>query len=117
VLAQDTLKLSDAIQIGLENNLNIKISEGQKEIANNNNTGKCWLFTHFRPQCRPAIYGIENTSQQFISGDTQNRDGAKSNNFSAGALINWTVFDGTTMFYTKERLEELEKQGLPSMNR
>jgi hypothetical protein len=27
-----------AIQIGLENNLNIKISEGQKEIANNNNT-------------------------------------------------------------------------------
>jgi outer membrane protein len=112
VLAQDTLKLSDAIQIGLENNLNIKISEGQKEIANNNNTLGNAGFLPTLDLNAAQRYTIENTSQQFISGDEQNRDGAKSNNFSAGALINWTVFDGTTMFYTKERLNELEKQGI-----
>jgi len=55
---------------------------------------------------------MENTSQTFISGDEQNRDGAKSNNFSAGAILNWTLFDGTTMFYTKNRLEKLENQGI-----
>ena len=41
----------------------------------------------------------------------RNRDGAKSNNFAASAVLNWTLFDGTTMFHTKNRLEELEKQG------
>ncbi len=112
VMAQDTLKLSDAIQIGLENNLNIKISEGQKEIANNNNTLGNAGFLPTLDLSAAQRYTVENTSQQFISGDTQNRDGAKSNNFSAGAVINWTIFDGTTMFYTKDRLHELEKQGI-----
>jgi len=112
VMAQDTLKLSDAIQIGLENNLNIKISEGQKEIANNNNTLGNAGFLPTLDLSAAQRYTVENTSQQFISGDTQNRDGAKSNNFSAGAVINWTIFDGTTMFYTKDRLNELEKQGI-----
>jgi outer membrane protein TolC len=112
IKAQDTLELSTAIQIGLENNFNIKISEGQKEIASNNNTvGNAGFLPTFDLNAAQR-YTIENTSQQFISGDQQNRDGAKSNNFSAGAVINWTIFDGTTMFYTKDRLEELEKQGI-----
>jgi hypothetical protein len=38
IQAQDTLELSTAIQIGLANNFNIKISKGQKQIAENNNT-------------------------------------------------------------------------------
>jgi outer membrane protein len=110
--AQDTLALSNAIQIGLENNFNIKISEGQKDIASNNNTlGNAGFLPTFDLTAAQR-YTVENTTQQFISGDTQNRDGAKSNNFSAGALVNWTIFDGTTMFYTKDRLEELEKQGI-----
>jgi outer membrane protein TolC len=109
---QDTLELSNAIQIGLENNFNIKIAEGQKEIADNNNTLGNAGFLPTLDLTAAQRYTTENTSQKFISGDEQNRDGAKSNNFSAGAAINWTIFDGTTMFYTKERLVELEKQGI-----
>lgn len=112
ICAQDTLELSMAIQIGLENNFNIKISEGQKEIASNNNTLGNAGFLPTLDLSAAQRYTIENTSQQFISGDQQNRDGARSNNFSAGASVNWTIFDGTTMFYTKDRLEELEKQGI-----
>jgi len=110
--AQDTLELSNAIQIGLENNFDIKISEGQKNIGFNNNTLGNAGFLPTLDLSAAQRYTIENTSQQFISGDQQNRDGAKSNNFSAGAVINWTIFDGTTMFYTKERLSEIEKQGV-----
>jgi outer membrane protein len=112
ICAQDTLELSMAIQIGLENNFNLKISEGQKEIASNNNSLGNAGFLPTLDISAAQRYTIENTSQQFISGDQQNRDGAKSNNFSAGAVLNWTIFDGTTMFYTKDRLEELEKQGI-----
>jgi len=109
--AQDTLELANAIRIGLENNFNIKISQGQKEITENNNTIGNAGFLPTLDLNASQRYTVENTTQQFISGDEQNRNGAKSNNFSAGAAFNWTLFDGTTMFYTKNRLEELEKQG------
>ena len=110
--AQDTLELSVAIQIGLDNNFNIKISEGQKQIASNNNDIGNAGFLPTLDLNAAQRYTMENTSQTFISGDEQNRDGAKSNNFSAGAILNWTLFDGTTMFYTKNRLEKLENQGI-----
>lgn len=113
VMAQsnDTLELTNAIQIGLENNFNIKISEGQTQIASNNNSFGNAGFLPTLDLNAAQRYTNENTSQKFISGQEQNRDGAKSNNFSGSAVINWTLFDGTTMFYTKNRLEELEKQG------
>jgi len=110
--AQDTLELATAIQIGLVNNLDIKISEGQKQIASNNNTIGNAGFLPTLDVTAAQRYTLENTSQTFLDGREQNRDGAKSNNFSAGALFNWTLFDGTTMFYTKERLQQLEKQGI-----
>lgn len=110
--AQDTLELATAIQYGLENNFDIKISEGQKNITSNNNTYGNAGFLPTLDLSAAQRYTFENTSQVFISGDEQNRDGAKSNNFSAGAAFNWILFDGTTMFYTKDRLEELEKQGI-----
>ena len=110
--AQDTLELSSAIMIGMENNFNIKISEGQKQIAANNNTVGNAGFLPILGATAAQRYTIENTSQTFISGDEQNRDGAKSNNLTASAILNWTLFDGTTMFHTKNRLEELEKQGI-----
>ncbi|MCK5705833.1 MAG: TolC family protein [Cyclobacteriaceae bacterium] len=110
--AQDTLELATAILFGLENNFDIKISEGQKNIASNNNTYGNAGFLPTLDLSSAQRYTLENTSQVFISGDEQNRDGAKSNNFSAGAAFNWILFDGTTMFYTKDRLEELEKQGI-----
>jgi len=108
---QDTLELSNAIQIGLEKNFNIKISEGQTQINVNNNTYGNAGFLPTLDVNAAKRYTKENTTQRFVSGDEQNRDGAKSNSFTAGALINWTLFDGTTMFYTKNRLAELEKQG------
>jgi outer membrane protein len=101
-----------AIQIGLENNFDIKISEGEKDIAENNNTIGNAGFLPTLDLTAAQRYTVENTEQQFISGDQQNRDGAKSNTFSAGAQLNWTIFDGVTMFYTKDRLEELEKRGI-----
>lgn len=112
VNAQDTLEIASAIQMGLENNFDIKISEGQKTIASNNNTYGNAGFLPTLDLTSAQSYTKENTSVEFISGDNLSIDGAKSNNFSAGALVNWTFFDGTTMFYTKSRLEEMEKQGI-----
>ncbi len=110
VHGQDTLQLSTAIQIGLKNNFDIQISEGQKEISVNNNTLGNAGFLPIMDATASHRYTVENTSLTFFNGTEQNRDGAKSNTSAASALINWTLFDGTTMFYTKDRLETQEKQ-------
>jgi outer membrane protein TolC len=114
VIAQsiDTLKLSNAIQIGLENNFNIQISEGQAQIASNNNTYGNAGFLPTLDITAAQRYTTENTNQKFASGLEQNRSGAKSNSFVSGAAFSWTLFNGATMFYSKNRLEELEKQGI-----
>ncbi|MDZ7604473.1 MAG: TolC family protein [Cyclobacteriaceae bacterium] len=112
LIAQDTLQLSTAIQIGLENNFDIKISEGQKEISVNNNTYGNAGFLPTMDAAASQRYTIENTSLTFFNGSEQSRDGAKSNTFAASALVNWTLFDGTTMFYTKDRLANPAKAGL-----
>ena len=67
--AQDTLELSSAIMIGMENNFNIKISEGQKEIAATNNTVGNAGFLTILDATAAQRYTVENTSQTFISGD------------------------------------------------
>ena len=86
----DTLKLSVAIQIGLENNFNIQISEGQAQIASNNNTYGNAGFLPTLDVTAAQRYTTENTNQKFASGLEQNRSGAKSNNFSSGAAFTWT---------------------------
>ena len=112
VKAQDTLELATAIQIGLENNFNIKISDGQRQIASNNNTYGNAGFLPTLDVSAARRYSRENTANIFINGQEQSVDGANSNNLTAGAVLNWTLFDGVTMFHTKSRLEELQKQGI-----
>lgn len=110
--AQDTLELTTAIQIGLENNYQIKISKGNQSISENNNTIGNAGFLPTLDLTASQRYTLENTSQKFVSGQDQNRNGAKSNSLAAGAALNWTIFDGTKMFFTKNRLEELENEGI-----
>ncbi len=115
-IAQDTLEISTAIKIGLENNYDIKISEGVKEIASNNNTIGNAGFLPTLDATGSRRFTVENTNQTFVTGQEQERAGAKSNNWSGAVTLNWTIFDGTTMFFNKGRLEELELQGV-AMNK
>lgn len=107
---QDTLQLSTAIQIGLKNNYDIQISEGQKEISVNNNTLGNAGFLPTLDAAASQRYNVEDTYAKFFDGREKAADDAKSNNTAASATINWTLFDGTTMFYTKDRLETQQKQ-------
>lgn len=52
-----------------------------------------------------------NLRQRFTNGNEIKRDFVFGNNFNAGILLNWTIFDGYRMYATKRRLELLEKQG------
>ncbi|WP_316795907.1 TolC family protein [Pedobacter agri] len=109
--AQEKLSLREAITIALQNNYDIKISKNEIAIAKNNaNIGNAGML--------PSVDGtytnggsIQNTRQTPVTGEDRVIRGARSTNNSYGADLNWTIFDGFTMFANYDRLKELQKQG------
>jgi len=109
--AQDTLTLDRAIKIGLENNYTIRTAKNESEIASNNNSpGNAGML----PSVDANGSGSKSqtsSKQQYITGETIDRNGAKSTSYNAGVQLNWTIFDGFDMFITKKKLSELESLG------
>jgi len=109
--AQEKLTLQDAITIAMQNNYDIKISQNEVKIAKNNaNIGNAGMLPNLT-----ATYSnggsVQNTRQTPATGPDRVITGAKSTNNDLGADLNWTVFDGFSMFANYDRLKELQKQG------
>ena len=107
--AQDTLGLVDAISIGMENNYAIKIARNNVDIAINNYTLGNAGFLPTVDIIANRDFDVQDSELNFASGDNQIVNGARSNSFSAAALLNWTVFDGTRMFITYDKLAEIRQ--------
>ena len=113
-IGQEMLILKDAVAIGLENNFDIQIAGKDQVInANNNNWGNAGLY----PTVDLSIaknYQSQNVDLEIQGAEGTFRvtsDGAKSDRLNSNAALNWTVFDGLAMFFTKDKLEELENRG------
>lgn len=109
--AQDTLSLEKAIEQGLEQNYQIRIARQDQQINQNNvargNAG-------FLPTLRLTAdqnTEISNTTQEFISGETINQNGAETESLNSRAELRWTLFDGFKMFTSYQRLKSIRKRG------
>ncbi|MFP4092679.1 MAG: TolC family protein [Cyclobacteriaceae bacterium] len=106
---QDTLRLAEAVQVGLENNFNIRIARNNVGIAENNHSLGNAGFLPTVDVLASRDFDIQDSELNFASGDNQIVNGARSNNFTASGLLSWTIFDGTRMFVTYERLAEIRQ--------
>lgn len=113
-LAQEKLTLEEAITIGLENNLSIKIARNNQEILANDVTLGNAGFLPTLDVLATQNFGIEDSEFQFQSGDQQVTSNAESRNLTVEPFLNWTVFDGLRMFATRDKLEEIRRQGRDS---
>lgn len=109
--AQEKLTLQDAITIAMQNNYDIKISQNEVKIAKNNaNIGNAGMLPNLTGSYSNGG-SVQNTRQTPATGPDRVITGAKSTNNDLGADLNWTIFDGFTMFANYDRLKELQKQG------
>jgi len=113
LFAQDTLSVEEAIAIGLNNNYSIQIAGNESDIAQNNRSLGNAGFLPSLSAVASRNYSIQNSEQVFAQGGIPNSNtkNAKSNTTNASATLNWTVFDGLSMFASYERLGELERLG------
>ncbi len=110
-IAQELLKLEDAVTIALENNYDIKLAKNELKIDELNNTaGNAGML----PTINALVTdnnSITNTKQTQADGSERTLDGARNMNLTYGVGLDWTVFDGLRMFARKEQLNILQKQG------
>lgn len=108
---QAELSLTDAVRIGLEKNYAIRIVKNEQLIADNNHSlGNAGFLPTVTAQF-DQNNANNDTRQEFLSGQSLERDNAKSDNTAATVGLSWTIFDGLKMFTTYEKLGELKKLG------
>ncbi len=103
VEAQPILTLKDALQIGLENNFDIRIAKNDAEFAKAANTYGTAGFLPTVSATGSRNFLWNDISQKFASGLEVNRSGVATNSTNLGVAANWVFFDGGKMFITKKK--------------
>ena len=97
---------SEAVQLALENNYGIKISNNNLKIAENN---KGIMNTGFLPTLTGnagTTYNLDNTEAEFSNGNITNLTGAESSRYNASLNLSYTLFDGLGRHYNYQQLKE-----------
>ena len=103
--------LEEAIEIGIKNNYNIAIEANNAKIAtNNNNPGNAGMLPVIDVNAS-TNFGNNALKQEFNTGLSVDKAGAKSTNVSSGIYLTWTLFNGLKMFATHKQLDALEAMG------
>jgi outer membrane protein len=113
--AQDQVTLEQVVTLVLEKNYDVKISAALSEAAA---TDKNYSWGAFLPQISAtgSTSKTNNTQELRVRDRTTNEivpisGPTTANNTSASAQLVWTLFDGTRMFATRERLDAISRQG------
>lgn len=108
---QNEVTIEEAIQIGLQKNYDILVQRKTADLAGNDNR---FAFGAFLPAINAnGTYSKNNNNSRNITfADVETvREGAKSTNTNGQVQLLWTIFDGTKMFATRKRIEELAVLG------
>lgn len=102
------LTLEGCIERALEANYSIIISGNNLEISRNNVTLAPFLPTISASSRQSANSGVQRNINE--AGDRV-KSTASGNSVINGANLNWRLFDGLSMFATRDKQEELLRQG------
>lgn len=108
--SSDTISLSDAISIALENNHNILIANNSTQISENNTSlGNAGLLPSLNAS---GSYSgaIEDIELQFPGQPVQTVNGSRSNTLAGSISANYVLFDGFGNYYQFQSLKKLEEQ-------
>lgn len=109
--AQELMSLQQAIQIGLENNYSIILVRNDEMIARNNNTlGNAGFWPKIDLNSTQNN-SFSTTHQETFAGTVKDINNARNQTLNANVALNWTLFDGMSMFATKNALEVMEEMG------
>lgn len=107
---QQAVTLEEAVALALERGYDVRIARNVSEAASTNDQ---FVVGAFLPQVSGQAATVWNDNEQnlrFQDASRNNSGDAESNNLSGSVQLVWTLFDGTRMFATRERIAQLEEQ-------
>ncbi|MFW5706503.1 MAG: TolC family protein [Bacteroidota bacterium] len=110
-VSQQYMSLRQLVDRALEENYQLQIVRNQEQMAANNNTlGNAGFLPGINIRA-DQIWGIQNTEQQFFNGESRSGDNARSSRQDAVIELDWTIFDGFSMFAQRQKLIALQQLG------
>lgn len=110
VTAQN-IPLEEVVRMALQKNYDVRVLQTTAALANNDNR---YAFGVFIPVINATGSYVKNTndSKNITFADVETiRTGARSTLTNGSVQMIWTLFDGTKMFATRKRIEELAALG------
>jgi outer membrane protein len=106
--AADTLQVTDAIVLSLQNNFGITLARNNLRIADVNNTiGAAGMLPRL-DLTGSKTRTVNDTKQEYFNGTTKESHNAVNKAFNSGLQLTWTIFDGFNMFIQRNKLNELQ---------
>ncbi|MFN4199542.1 MAG: TolC family protein, partial [Flavobacterium sp.] len=109
--SQNLLTLEEAIKETLEHNFAIRIAKNEFKIDSLNATaGNAGML----PRVNAAVINnntIQNATLTQITGTEIEIEGARNLNINYGIGLEWTIFDGFSMFARNKQLKEFKNLG------
>jgi outer membrane protein len=112
---QEEVTLEQVVSLALEKNYDVRVA---RELSKASATDNQYAFGGFLPQLNAVGSTTWNTNDQEIklrdrvTNEVVTTTGpVSSSNLNASLQLTWTLFDGTRMFATRERIAQLAEQG------
>jgi outer membrane protein len=108
--AQEQVSLEQVIVLALEKNYDVQLFKNLEESASTDNQ---YVTGAFLPQINATGSKVwnRNDQKQILANDSSiQRKGVRSENLVGSVQLTWTLFDGTKMFATRDRIKELALQ-------
>ena len=109
--AQRMLTLEEAIATALKHNYDIQLSKNDSAVAALDYSYRNAAFLPRLNATAGTAWNNNDQRQTLADGSKREQNGIKSNNINAALNLNWTLFDGLKMFFTRDKAEELIKLG------
>ena len=107
---EEVLTKEEAIDLVLENNLDIQVARNTKTI-DENNAGI--LNSGYLPTVSGNASGSidkQNSEGILANGDVRSAEGAETRRYSAAVNVNYTLFDGLGRYYNYKSFQERSEQ-------
>ena len=109
--AQEFYSLPKILEIGLENNYDIRIVRNEQKMAENNTTIGNAGFLPTLDLSAGYSGSINDIDQKNVDGTNSRTDGIHNHGANLGLNMNWTIFNGLSIVTNYERLKEFRRMG------
>jgi outer membrane protein len=109
-ITAQVLTADEALKIGMKNNYDILVAKNQAEADSiMNAAGEAGMLPTIALNGGVGL-SQGNINQVFVNGNEFSSTN-NATNLNAGIALSWTLFDGTRMFVTKRKLEQVQLLG------